>query len=301
MVIIMNLPLTFAAMTGALALLSLAAPPSTVEQPSTPPEEVRTRLGLDPFYTRYHEAMGVPIVSSDKVSPAALHEAAFLLRHMLTGREDLARAITDHKIRLAIMAPDEFTTDIPEHRHLTPPEYWNRRARGLGATHDAPAVSCGEENLLSLKGDPYFTENILIHEFAHVIHQMGLTTINPGFQEELEKTYQEAVARGLWQGFYAGTNAAEYWAEGVQSWFDCNRQNDASHNEINTRDELKSYDPALAALIARELGDRPWRYRRLTDRPAEEQSHVATKDPTTLSRTFSWPTQRPEGSDPQPN
>jgi hypothetical protein len=87
----------------------------------------------------------------------------------------------------------------------------------------------------------------------------------------------------------------------VQSWFDCNRQNDASHNEVNTRDELKSYDPALAALIARELGDRPWRYRRLTDRPAEEQSHVATKDPTTLSRTFSWPTQRPEGSDPQPN
>mgnify|MGYP006168367291 CR=1 FL=1 len=58
-------------MTGALALLSLAAPPSSVEQPSTPPEEVRTRLGLDPFYTRYHEAMAEPILAELADRPLA--------------------------------------------------------------------------------------------------------------------------------------------------------------------------------------------------------------------------------------
>ena len=29
----------------------------------------------------------------------------------------------------------------------------------------------------------------------------------------------------------------------VQDWFDDNRQNDSLHNHVNTRAELKEYDP----------------------------------------------------------
>lgn len=51
------------------------------------------------------------------------------------------------------MAQDEMTTDVPEHCDLRPKDYWDRRARRLGATDARPAVSCGEENLLCLPGD----------------------------------------------------------------------------------------------------------------------------------------------------
>ena len=38
-------------------------------------------------------------------------------------------------------------------------------------------------------------------------------------------------------------NHHEYFAEGVQSWFDNNRENDHDHNHVNTRAEL------LAAIL----------------------------------------------------
>ncbi len=101
------------------------------------------------------------------------------------------------------------------------------------------------------------------------------------------QAYREAVDNGLWQGTYAGSNREEYWAEAVQSWFDDNRENDALHNHVNTRDELKRYDPALAALCAEVFGDRPWRYRKPTKRDAADREHLPGFDPQTSPR-FQW-------------
>ena len=92
----------------------------------------------------------------------------------LAQRPDVKQAMIESDSRMAIMAHDEFTTDIPGHAHLSPKDFWNRRARGLGGSETDPICSCGEENLLGFPGDPYSTENILIHEFAHNIHLRGL-------------------------------------------------------------------------------------------------------------------------------
>jgi len=140
---------------------------------SAPAIQLVEKLQLKPFYAKHVSANGFPILSSVKVSDAALHEAAYLIDQMLKGREDIRVALIDSKTRFAVMAPDEFTTDVPEHSDLTPKIFWDRRARGLGATPERPTVSCGEENLLCLRGDPYQAENILVHEFAHAIHDMG--------------------------------------------------------------------------------------------------------------------------------
>ena len=80
----------------------------------------------------------------------------------------------------------------------------------------------------------------------------------------------------MWKGTYAGSNSGEYWAEGVQSWFDTNRQNDSQHNHVDTREELKAYDPELAKLCNEVFGDGPWRYVRPDRR--KERGHLAGFD-----------------------
>jgi len=239
---------------------------------------------LSAFYTQHISARGVPIVGSSQVAPAALYEAFYLINALLFRRPDIRRVIIQSRVRCAVMAAAELTTQIPEHADLIPASVWDRRARGLGATPTRPAVSCGEENLLHYPGDPYVGESILIHEFAHVIHLFGLRTLDSDFDRRLHRSYRRAIRQGLWRGTYAGSCPEEYWAEGVQSWFDANQPADPSHNGINTRERLEDYDPTLADLIAGVFRSRTWRYRPPCERPAESCWEMPTSPPT-----FTWP------------
>ena len=259
----------------------------TAQDVAEPSEELREQFKLSPFYRKALVVEGFPIVSSEKVSDFALCEAAYIVRSMLAGRDDVLQALGKNKVRLAVMAPTELTCDIPEHSDLKPPAYWNRRARGLGSTPVRPAVSCGEENVLALPGDPYHTESIVVHEFAHAIHDMGLTSLDPMFDGRLKAIFKEAMDEGLWKGKYAASNHHEYWAEGVQSWFGTNRENDHDHNHVNTRDELKEYDPRLAKLIGETFPNNDWQYIR-PDKRTEEPPHLKGFDRATAPK-LAWP------------
>ncbi len=269
-------------------LLWLAAGVAFGQMVNTPvPEAVRAEFKLDAFYQKHLDAGGLPIVSSGKVRDEALREAAWILDQVLAGRDDIRQALAKNGVRLVVMAHDEYTTDVPEHAKLTPKDYWDRRARGLGPSPEAPAVSCGEENLLCFPGDHYAKENILIHEFAHAIHQMGLNTVDPTFEPRLKQAFARALNLGKWKGFYAASNPAEYWAEGVQSWFGNNRENDPSHNHVNTRAELLEYDPELAALCREVFGERQWTYQKPADRDEAGRVHLKDWKPESAP-TFKW-------------
>ncbi len=265
--------------------LAAIAQSISIAEPIPPPVSVRETFNLDPFYEQWIDVEGLPIVASAKVSPYAVKEAAWLIRQMVGHRQDILEALAKNNVRFAVMAYDELTTQIPEHSDLQPDYYWDRRARGLGSTPARPAVSCGEENLLNYSGDPYSTENILIHEFAHAIHQMGLNTVDPSFDDRLETMYNATKEKGLWAGTYAITNRSEYWAEGTQSWFDTNRANDDQHNHVDTRDKLKDYDPALASLLTEVFGDTDWRYTQAVTRT--HLGHLQRFDPE-RSPKFAW-------------
>ena len=102
----------------------------------------------------------------------------------------------------------------------------------------APASSCAEENLLGYKDDPYRGESILIHEFAHTMHEMGVNAIDKTFDAHLQQLYQQAMKKGLWKNTYDAADYREYWAEGVQCWFDANNKANPPngiHNQISTR------------------------------------------------------------------
>jgi hypothetical protein len=266
----------------AIAVAQLGSTLAAELTPITAPPQA---LGLDQFYTKYLSAHGLHVVGSAKVSDFALREAAYLVDQMLAHRPEIREAMIKNKIRVAVMAYSERTTDIPEHRDMKPKTYWDMRARGLGASRETPVVSCAEENLLNYRGDPYSTENIFIHEFGHGIQTVGLPAVDPTFGTRLRKAFRNAREKGLWKGTYAGSNSGEYWAEAVQSWFDTNRQNDSQHNHVDTREELKAYDPELAKLCTEVFGDGPWRYVRPDHRA--EKGHLWGFD-LSKAPAFEW-------------
>ncbi len=246
-----------------------------------PPAELK----VNPFHKKYVDAGGYPIVASEKVNDYALKEAAYLVNLMLAKRPDVKAAMIKSGSRLCIIAHNEYTTDVPEFAWLKPKDYWDARARGTGGSQTDPYCSCGEENLLGYPGDPYSTENILIHEFAHNIHLRGMVNVDETFDRRLKEAYDRAITAGLWKGKYAATNHHEYFAEGVQSWFDNNRENDHDHNHVNTREELLEYDPGLAAMCREVFGETKLVYTKPTTRLKD---HLAGYDPATAPK-FVWP------------
>ncbi len=216
-----------------------------------PPKELK----LDPFYKKYVNVNGIHIISSHRVPDEAIFAACKTIDFMT---KDLPPKIlaqmVKHNTRVGIMARYEGTTDIPEHAHLEKDTTlnWDVRARGLGGTLRTPLTTCAEENLLCYQIDKYHAEDILIHEFAHTIHGVGIIPLDSTFNGLLQEKLDEAMASGKYGDTYAATNIWEYWAEGVQNWFNVNAEvaePDGKHNWVNTRDDMKKYDPELYKIV----------------------------------------------------
>ena len=209
------------------------------------------------FYQKYIETEGLYVTSSGKVSDEALLKACDIISLMLAKRLDVKAHMVKKGCHVMIIGKDEETCDLPEFAHICNCEdsikYWNWRARGFGgAPEDEFSSSCGEENLLALPQDKYVGENILIHEFAHLIHTVGIVGVEPDFNERLEALRQNAIRKGLWEKTYAVSNKEEYFAECVQSFFNCNRYAEPAngvHNWVNRRTKLKTYDPDMYRLL----------------------------------------------------
>lgn len=224
---------------------------------SSPPKS----LNLDPFYKKYMTANGIHITSSWRVPDSAMVQAWNIVKFMTNGLpENVLQAMVKVNTRVTVMARYEGTTDVPEHAHLAKDTTlnWDLRARGLGGDLDLPLTSCAEENLLCYQIDKYHAEDILIHEFAHTIHGVGILSTDTTFNGLLQEKLDKAIAEGKYKRTYAATNLWEYWAEGVQNWFNVNTEvakPDGKHNWVNTRDDMKKYDPDLYEIVGRYFQD----------------------------------------------
>lgn len=209
------------------------------------------------FYKKYIETEGLYVTSSERVSDEALLKACDIISLMLAKRPDVKAHMVKMGCHVMVIGKDEATCDLPEFAHIcNSPDsiaYWNWRARGFGgAPEDEFSASCGEENLLALPQDKYTGENILIHEFAHLIHMVGIVGVEPDFNDRLEALWKNAGEKGLWANTYALSNKEEYFAECVQSFFNCNRYAEPAngvHNSMNRRVKLKAYDPDMYKLL----------------------------------------------------
>ena len=219
---------------------------------TTPPDS----LHLDPWYKKYVDVNGIPLCSSWRCPDSALvagYNTLWAMTSMLS--EDVMNALRKAGTRVTMMGRYEGTTDVPEHAYLAADTTlnWDLRARGLGGDLEFPLTSCAEENVLGYQIDKYHAEDILIHEFAHSIHLVGIVQVEPDINGRLEVLLQNAIDKGLWWNTYRTTDIAEYFAEGVQDWFNVNAEMDhpdGKHNYVNTREELKERDPGLWQLLS---------------------------------------------------
>ena len=227
-----------------------------ISEPVPPSFTVRQAFELDPFYQQWIDVEGLPVVASEKVNPYALKEAAWLIWQMIGHRPEILHVLVQKRVRFVVIGHTEITTDIPEYSDQGP-DFLVYRFRGLGGggLSGHIAVSSSEENLLHYPGGG--SHSIMIHEWAHAIHRFGLNTVAPTFNNRLQIVYDAAMEKGLWQGTYASSDRGEYWAEGTQAWF---YPKGGGSFKGNTRQALKVYDPALAALLAEVYGDSGWRY-----------------------------------------
>jgi hypothetical protein len=101
----------------------------------------------------------------------------------------------------------------------------------------------------------------MLHEFAHAM--MDLNNPSNSLVSRVTRAYYLAKQKRTFNNTYAMTSPNEYWAEGVQDWFDCNAHSIPSngiHNHIHTRAQLRMADPALSAILAEYFGDTSLRY-----------------------------------------
>lgn len=230
-----------------------------------------------------HDARGIPILASARVSDEALLAARDMVRGMFAHRPDLARWLAVNDYRIAIFAEDEALLDLPENAQWEKParddprltrcerkhyearigrmsvrEYWDNRARAIGGKRMADAA----EDVLGLASSRYYGETIFVHELAHLALD-AIEAVDSALYARVEAGYANALATGLWRDEYTSTTVQEYWAEGTQFWFNSNRLQVFDGRRILNHTDLAAYDPLLYAALGEAYGDR----HRLTSDP----------------------------------
>jgi hypothetical protein len=227
-------------------------------------QPVPDSLGVDPFYRKYVDADGIPVLASDKVPDDALLVARDIVNSMLAMRPDVRQVMIERRWRTGVIAEVEMTMDIPEYSRLKRPgapagepvvqadrDYHANRSRGLGGNPTTGA----EENLLGYPGTRYYGEHIFVHEFSHAV-MSGLRTADPELYAQIKVAYDSAMAAGKYvhsdgRRHYATTNQNEYWAEGAQWWFFSNYgECFAGQVTVETPEEFRAYDPTLFELLS---------------------------------------------------
>ena len=267
-------PLPASAVQPTLTLTSTPAPaltptPTATPSPTASPAEQLppppSSLDLDPYYRKYLDAGGIPVVASADVDDHHLYHARDIMNAMLSNRPDLRATMAANRFRVVIYKHDgcrgpfqtlELRNELPLGRCTTTVgtatiRWLQNRFTGevlliIDVVGTAPAVR-----------QPYCNV-ILVHEFAHMVHYaLAIETALSGnrplfdspFDSRLRGLYNAAISAGLYPDAYAATNYKEYWAEAVMFWF----LPDMLTGKVRTPaavSQLADYDPGAAALVA---------------------------------------------------
>ena len=274
-------PATTKAPTTTVSPVTTIAPPTTTTS-STVPEATATTIAAPPEnecevrpataaegYVQGCTVLGIEVLAGEEVDPSAIDGLADRAYNMLVLLPEYAAAIANHPIAIRVIGTAQTINKLPEFERIYfhhPGTDWRRLGRSFAGTGTIPYAAFSEENLLCSEDDRYAGEDIFLREFAITIRRYAMETIDAATSRAIEQAYGVAIAEGKWQNTLAEINSEQYWAEGVQSFFDANLEDNvedrdpiSSHNHVNTRDELRTYDRSLWAIAMSVFGDTEWR------------------------------------------
>jgi hypothetical protein len=246
------------------------------------------RLKVDPYYTKFTYAREFPVAGSKHVSDEALLKANDTIRKLFAYRHDVLKAMIEAGARLVVLGRSEKLSDLPELKDASKQAGFDE-VRYLDYSPSLKLMVVPEENVLRSAGEPFAGRCMVISVFARGLYQVvGTRAADPDFEKRrdkqqyelrvkrldvefdrrLQKLHESALGNDRWKGTAAGRNRAEYWAAGVEAYFDAGGDglapNDADR-PITTREALKAYDPELYALVDETMaykGRVDWRVRR---------------------------------------
>lgn len=246
--------------------LTLTVDGSQIEDAEGRPARDATYTGvprLDYYTQSVTTGSGIVVKANPRVDPATLDLAAAQVDVQL-GKDDngIAARMADFGCSLAVYAARENAYLVPEHRGGYDPEMYDVEGYG-GSEWNGCVSSISERNVLRTRGNEdaflntgYPNENILVHEFGHAVRLVGIETLaDTSLSDELYAAYENSWSTGRWPNTYAIGNIDEYFATLSAIWFDVMAEKpdwtDGVRSPINTRAELKAYDPQAYALFAK--------------------------------------------------
>jgi len=246
------------------------------------------KFQIDPYYTKFTWAREFIVLGSKHVSDEALLKANDIIRKMFAYRHDILKAMISDGARLIVLGRNEKLSDLPEFKEAKERADFDE-VRYCDYTPSLKRMVVAEENVLGLAGEPFAGKCMVISVFAKGLYQVaGLRAVDPDFEkrrdkqqyellvkrldvefdQRIRKLYDEAMSKGLWKGTAAARNSIEYWAAGVEAYFDAAGSGTPPHSAdrpITTREALKAYDPDLFALVDETMAYKEhvdWRFQR---------------------------------------
>jgi predicted metalloprotease with PDZ domain len=230
------------------------------------------KFQVDPYYTKFTFAREFMVLGSKQVSDEALLKANDTIRKMFAYRHDILKAMIADGVRLVVLGSKEKLSDLPEFKDAKDKADFDE-VRYLDYAPSLKLMVVPEENVLGIPGEPFAGKCMVVSVFAKGLYQVaGLRPVDADFDKRrdkqqyelrvkrldvefdhrLQKLHEDALGKGLWKGTPAARSRAEYWAAGVEAYFDAGGDGTApqgADRPITTREALKAYDPDLYALV----------------------------------------------------
>lgn len=209
---------------------------------------------------------GIVVKADETVARSSMELAAKIVDVELSRTETgIAANMKKYGCSLAVYSPHQNAYFIPEHRTGFRLSMYDVEGYG-GSIYNNCVSSIAERNILRTRGnteDPalntgYPDESVLIHEFGHCIKSVGIELLeDQTLADELFAAYENAKDSGLWPNTYRISNSDEYFATMCTVWFNVMNEvdnwNDGTRCPLNTREEMRKYDPQTYAFFEKIL------------------------------------------------
>lgn len=215
---------------------------------------------LDPFYTQSIDCGGIVVAGSSRVDPRTLERTCARIEEILEPLEAVRAYLVERHLLVAVWGYGEDATTLPEFSRY----FW-------AMTGAASCSGAGASGIATLDGDPPYMQvseesvhcmdvpfvgaargDVVLHELAHVIHNHFIHDRDPALYARIEGIYRDSMRAGRWRDQYASTNMYEFFATGVERYFDAM----PPFFEVTGRDDLLGYEPELSAIYEALLGAR---------------------------------------------